>query len=97
MTTKLIHFDHEKLSVYQRSLKFITWLTEVLELIMSKIRTCSVVLGMFLTLPLGAADWPGWGGTDPGRNMYSPMKGLPDRFEPGKAKPGTEDIDLKTT
>jgi len=97
MTTKLIHFDHEKLSVYQRSLKFITWLTEVLELIMSKIKICSVVLGMFLTLPLGAADWPGWGGSDPGRNMYSPAKGLPDRFEPGKPQSGTEDIDLKTT
>ena len=30
MTTKPIRFDHEKLSVYQRSLKFITWLTELL-------------------------------------------------------------------
>ncbi len=64
---------------------------------MSKIKTCSVVLGMFLTLPLGAADWPRWGGPDPGRNMYSPAKGLPDRFDPGKPKSGTDDIDLKTT
>ncbi len=31
MTTKPIRFDHEKLSVYQRSLKFITWPTELLE------------------------------------------------------------------
>ena len=44
-----------------------------------------------------AQDWPQWGGNDPGRNMYAPAKGLPDRFEPGKMKPGTEDIDLGTT
>jgi outer membrane protein assembly factor BamB len=44
-----------------------------------------------------AQDWPQWGGNDPGRNMYSPAKGLPDRFEPGKLKPGTEEIDLATT
>ena len=44
-----------------------------------------------------AEDWPQWGGNDPGRNMYSPAKGLPDRFEPGKVKSGTEEIDLGTT
>ena len=43
------------------------------------------------------ADWPRWGGTDPGRNMYSDEKGLPDRFEPGKPKAGSEEIDLATT
>ena len=48
-------------------------------------------------LPLSAQDWPQWGGNDPGRNMYSPAKGLPDRFEPGKIKSGTEEIDLGTT
>lgn len=48
-------------------------------------------------LPLSAQDWPQWGGNDPGRNMYSPAKGLPDRFEPGKFKSGTEEIDLGTT
>lgn len=42
-------------------------------------------------------DWPGWGGTDPGRNMYSPARGLPSTFEPGKPKKGTEDVDLATT
>ena len=40
---------------------------------------------------------PGHGGNDPGRNMYSPATGLPDRFEPGKVKSGTEEIDLGTT
>jgi outer membrane protein assembly factor BamB len=44
-----------------------------------------------------AEDWPQWGGNDPGRNMYSAAKGLPERFEPGKLKAGTEDIDLATT
>jgi outer membrane protein assembly factor BamB len=46
---------------------------------------------------LGAADWPQWGGQDLGRNMYSPAQGLPDRFEPGKFKAGTEEVDLSTT
>ena len=41
-----------------------------------------------------AEDWPQWGGNDPGRNFYSAAKGLPDRFEPGKLKSGTEEIDL---
>src|SRR5687768_16536923 len=43
-----------------------------------------------------AADWPQWGGT-PVRNMYSPEKGLPAVFDPGKFKQGTEEVDLKTT
>lgn len=45
---------------------------------------------------LNAADWAQWGGANH-RNMYSPAKGLPDRFEPGKFKTGTEDVDLATT
>ena len=28
--------------------------------------------------------------------MYSPAKGLPDHFEPGKPKPNSQDIDVKT-
>jgi outer membrane protein assembly factor BamB len=44
-----------------------------------------------------ATDWPQWGGRDPGRNMYSPAKGLPATFDPGKFKTGTEEVDLKTT
>ena len=51
----------------------------------------------FLFSTLRAEDWPRWGGNDPGRNMYSPAKGLPDRFEPGKLKSGTEEIDMSTT
>jgi outer membrane protein assembly factor BamB len=59
--------------------------------------TLAGALGIFLTLPLCAQDWPRWGGNDPGRNMYSPARNLPERFDPGKPKPGTEDIDLATT
>ncbi len=52
--------------------------------------------GLLLSASLSAGDWPQWGGT-PNRNMYSPEKGLPDRFEPGKFKPGTEDVDMAST
>ncbi|MDB6064776.1 MAG: secondary metabolism, biosynthesis of secondary products derived from primary amino acid [Pedosphaera sp.] len=54
-----------------------------------------------LVLPSATAeDWPRWGGNDPGRNMYSPAKGLPDHFTTDKEgkiefKPGTEELDLK--
>lgn len=44
-----------------------------------------------------AEDWPQWGGNNPGRNMYSAAKGLPETFDPGKLKSGTEEIDLATT
>jgi outer membrane protein assembly factor BamB len=40
-------------------------------------------------------DWPQWGGAA-ARNMYSPEKGLPVRFDPGKPKPGSEEIDPAT-
>src|SRR5436190_1532933 len=51
-----------------------------------------------------AEDWPAWGGADPGRNMYSPAKGIPAKFGPTKPnaqgqytiqfKPNSEEIDL---
>lgn len=47
--------------------------------------------------PIQALDWPQWGGNDPGRNMYSPAKGLPEKFEPGKFKKGTMEVDMATT
>src|SRR5438105_7413437 len=46
---------------------------------------------------VGAQDWPAWGDSDPGRNMYSPAKGLPTKFNPGKIKEGTEEIDPHST
>jgi outer membrane protein assembly factor BamB len=45
---------------------------------------------------LGAADWPQWG-HDNSRNMVGNEKNLPDSFDPGKGKDGTDEIDLTTT
>ena len=56
-----------------------------------------VLSAVVVASTLRAEDWPRWGGNDPGRNMYSPAKGLPDSFDPGKLKAGTEDVDLATT
>ncbi|HEY6227114.1 MAG TPA: PQQ-binding-like beta-propeller repeat protein [Verrucomicrobiae bacterium] len=44
-----------------------------------------------------ANDWPSWGGPEKSRNMFSPEKGLPDKFDPGKFKKGSEDVDMPTT
>lgn len=58
----------------------------------------AALAGVLTLSPLTQSeDWPQWGGNDPGRNMFSPAKNLPDRFEPGKFKRGTEEIDLATT
>ncbi|HOK76271.1 MAG TPA: hypothetical protein PLW35_00945, partial [Verrucomicrobiota bacterium] len=43
----------------------------------------------------GADDWPMWGRTNH-RNMYSPERGLPAQFDPGKFKPGSDEVDLAT-
>src|SRR5439155_10035548 len=78
--------------------------SQITRMIMIKMKNSTVALGA--TLVLGAfgvehsthaQDWPQWGGNDPGRNMYSPAKGLPAKFDPGKVKSGTEDIDITTT
>lgn len=57
-----------------------------------------VALVLWAGSPAGlrAEDWPMWGRTVH-RNMYSPAKNLPDRFEPGRFKPGTEEVDMATT
>lgn len=44
-----------------------------------------------------AADWPAWGGADPGRNMVSMEKGLPDTFKPGEKSPSGEGMMPGTT
>jgi outer membrane protein assembly factor BamB len=43
-----------------------------------------------------AADWPMWGRTN-ARNMVSPERGLPERFDPGQPKANADDVDLATT
>jgi outer membrane protein assembly factor BamB len=58
---------------------------------------CALTVALIVPPVLTAQDWPQWGGNDPGRNMYSPAKGLPDRFEPGKFKPRSEEVDLEST
>ena len=50
-----------------------------------------------LTASVVAEDWPQWGGNDPGRNMYAPVKGMPSEFDPGKFKPNSEEVDISTT
>ena len=44
-----------------------------------------------------AQDWPQWGGPSSSRNMYSPIKGLPDKVDPGKPIEKTHTIDMTTT
>lgn len=51
---------------------------------------------LFVCAPTRADDWPQWGRTS-ARNMYSPAKGLPERFDPGQTKSGSDETDLATT
>jgi outer membrane protein assembly factor BamB len=53
--------------------------------------------GVALTSTVQAEDWPAWGGSDPGRNMYSSAKGIPAQFEPGEFKKNSEEINMATT
>ena len=59
---------------------------------------CGLVLAGCVGPARPTADWPRWGGNDPGRNMCSPATGLPGHFaSTDKArvrfKPGTEEIE----
>lgn len=59
-----------------------------------------VVVGalcLLAAMPLIAQDWPQWGGSNPNRNMFSSVKGLPGEFSPGKLKSGSDEADLTTT
>jgi outer membrane protein assembly factor BamB len=64
---------------------------------MKKFSTLSAALAL-CGLVAPAADWPRWGGNDPGRNMCSPETGLPDHFASAdnarvQFKPGTGEIE----
>jgi outer membrane protein assembly factor BamB len=61
------------------------------------VSSCSLAALLLGLTPVPGADWPSWGGGRPERNMYSPALGTPKSFNPGKSKPGTEDIDPATT
>jgi outer membrane protein assembly factor BamB len=63
---------------------------------MKLLPTLALALATF-TLSAAAEDWPRWGGSDPGRNMYSPAKGLPSTWDPGKFKKNSEEIEISTT
>jgi outer membrane protein assembly factor BamB len=69
---------------------------------MAPLRAIAITLAsLLLVLRLAAQDWPQWGGNDPGRNMYSPAKGLPAMFDPGPLKnldwQGSNKVDLAQT
>ncbi len=66
---------------------------------MNSVSHLFALAGSIAALPLTASaeDWPSWGGSDPGRNMYSSAKGLPKEFDPGKFKSNSEEVDLSTT
>ena len=52
---------------------------------MIPLRALSVTMSIFLAAgAVRAGDWPSWGGADPGRNMVSGEKGLPESFKPGE-------------
>src|SRR5947207_6312697 len=56
----------------------------------------SVLLVGALPALVSAGDWPMWG-HDSSRNMVSEEKGLPDSFDAGQIKSGSEEIDMATT
>jgi outer membrane protein assembly factor BamB len=79
-----------------KSFRSISQAAELFKISVASIAACALTATPALT-PLQAKDWPQWGGNDPGRNMYSPAKGLPDRFEPGKFKPRSTEVDMEST
>lgn len=56
---KATRFDHEKLTVYQRSLGFIVWLTEILERVPSKLSAHSQLDRASTSIPLNIAEGNG--------------------------------------
>src|SRR6185436_2174244 len=56
---KTIRFDHEKLTVYQRSLKFIAWTTELLERVPSKLSVHGQLDRASTSIPLNIAEGNG--------------------------------------
>jgi four helix bundle protein len=56
---KSIRFDHEKLTVYQRSQKFITWTTEVLERVPVKLAVHGQLDRASTSIPLNIAEGNG--------------------------------------
>jgi outer membrane protein assembly factor BamB len=57
---------------------------------------CSIIIITAMTVNGFAGDWPSWG-KEHSRNMVSDEKNIPDDFNIGKFKKGTEEVDLSTT
>lgn len=58
---------------------------------------CAVAALLASPLLIRASDWPAWGGSDPGRNMVSDVRGLPDSFKPGEKSPSGDGMLPGTT
>ncbi len=56
---KTIRFDHEKLNVYQRALKFITWSTDLLKRVPSKLSVHNQLDRASTSIPLNIAEGNG--------------------------------------
>jgi outer membrane protein assembly factor BamB len=64
---------------------------------MSKATSLSLAAILLTMASVQAGDWPAWGGSDPGRNMVSSEKGLPETFKPGEKSPMGEGMLPGTT
>lgn len=53
------HFDHEKLNVYQRSLQFVVWATELLERVPPKLSVHGQIERASTSIPLNIAEGNG--------------------------------------
>ena len=58
---------------------------------------CATFSMIMAVASVQAADWPAWGGSDPGRNMVSNEKGLPSAFKPGEKSTTGDGILPETT
>ena len=59
MNSKPIRFDHEKLNVYQHSLKSVTWVSELLERVPSKLSVHGQLDRASTSIPLNIAEGNG--------------------------------------
>ena len=59
MNSKPARFDHEKLNVYHRSLRFITWTTELLERVSPKLSVHGQLDRASTSIPLNIAEGNG--------------------------------------
>src|SRR6266581_9712312 len=59
MNSKRPRFDHEKLNVYHRSLRFITWTTELLERVSPKLSVHGQLDRASTSIPLNIAEGNG--------------------------------------